>query len=295
MYEAGHPVTVVADNVTAPRFSSCYPAYGAAEYDFFSDGVTVHVSFKRVTPYGESRQHFSFGMIRKASNAWDGGEYFSGCCAASSSVDQWDYENVPKPTGQYGVILLSSNASVNRFNANNTDSDPCGKGQIRVVGIPDAYTPLTRTVKYAVLGDLLGRLNTTTNLPGVAGTSDDAVGSVAVLGGHSTPHHIVGRGNAPSVRPTLASQELCPNTWDNRAPGVGVDLLAFEPIDSSRWQLLGSVDGIRFLNNAYLDEGQVVNTDWKVFSLSTKLAANREVGEFGNTNSGNLGLAFKFQ
>jgi hypothetical protein len=295
MYEDGHPAVVVADNVTAPRFSSCYPTYGAAEYDFFSNGQQVHVSFKRVTPYGESRQHFSFGTIRKASAAWDGGEYFSGCCAPSSSSDQWDYENTPKPAGQYGNILLSSNGDTVRFSTGTTTSDPCGKGQIRVAGIPDANAPLTRTVKYCAIGDIFSRLNTGTELPGITGSSSDAVGSVAVLGGHTTPHHIVGRGTAPSVRPTLATQELCPNTWDNRSPGVGADLLAFEPINSNRWQLLGTVDGIRFLNVKYLSEGQVVNTDWKVYPVSTQAAANRGAGEFGNTNSGNLGIAYRFQ
>jgi len=297
LYDNGHPVGVVANNVTAPRFASCYPAYGASEYHFFSDGYVVHVAFKRVTPYGESWQHFSMGTIRKASASWTGGEYFSGCCAASPSALRWDYENNPKQTGQYGNIVLSSNGETDRYvDSSTSTSDPCGKGIIRVVGVPDAYTPLTRTVNYCALGDILGRVNSSTFLPNLLASDSDAVGSVSVLGGHSTPHHIIGRGaTEPNTRPTLASQELTPNTWDNRAPGIGVDLMCFEPINSSRWQLLGSVDGIRMVNVKYLSDADVVNTDWKVFPLATKFPAHPEVGEFGNTNSGNLGIAYRFQ
>lgn len=301
LYYDGHPndTGVIADNPTAPRFSSVYPSYGADLYHFFSDGYTVHVAFRRTTIYGTSWQHFSFGSISKASAAWEGGEYFSGCCAGPSNIDCWDY------SGDYGHaygvrsgLLLSSTTRANRYEIGAYETDCCAKGVVRVVGVPDAFHPTTRTVNYCALGDPLLGMSGLVVTPNTVGTTEDAVGSAAILGGVGAYQQIKGSTSLVATAqtfPTLAAQDLCPNTWDNRAPGIGVDVLSFDYLLTSRWQLLGSVLGVRFVNMAYLNEEAVVNTDWKVFPLSTSNPANREPGGQGNTCSGTLGVAYRFQ
>lgn len=271
-----------------PILASCHPAYGAVTYYFFSDGMEMRVCFKRSTPAGDSWQHFSFGKIRKASEEWEGGEYFSGNCAPHAGrAALWDY-NANAGSFCAGNHLVLSGSADDRF----TDgfygnSDPSGRGFIRVVGAQECFNTAPRVTNWCSLGEQL-------HLPAENGVdpANAACGAVSVLGGHSAGWHITSYG---SYVPSIVTQDISPNTWDGRAPGVGVDLLIYEWDPAKRWHLLGSADGIRFVNISLLSEAEVVNTDWMVFPLSTTAASHPVVGEFGIVGTGNLGIAYKFQ
>ena len=298
LFSSGHPNPITSNNPTAPRFASVYPTFGAETYHFFSDGFRVHVAFRRTTALGTSWQHFSFGTIRKASSAWDGGEYFSGCCAGPSTEAGWDYSQDPDETARQSTVVLSSPFRTPRFSGTALNVPDChAKGLIRVVGIADADPTFTatRTVNYCALGDILTSLNNSSSPPQPTTTSHDrdAVGSVAVLGGLSAYQQIVGNTSGSAAASPLNLLEIAPNTWDRRSPGIGVDLFAFDYGNSYRWQLLGSVDGIRFVNAEFIADEATVNTDWVVLPVSSNNAA--QVGALGHTNFGTFGIAYRKQ
>ncbi len=272
-----------------PALSSCYPAYGAVIYHFFSNGMEMRVCFKRSTPLGDAWQHFSFGKISKASTAWDGGEYFSGNCAPHSGRSTlWSYSSNASGFSVSNHLVLSATGLERVSDGFYNNGDPCGRGFIRVVGAQECFNTAPRPTNWCAIGE---QLQTPTEENGVDAGSP-ACGAVSILGGHSAGFGITSYG---SYLPSLVTQDLCPNTWDNRAPGVGVDLLVYEWDPAKRWHTLGVAEGIRFVNIAYLAEAEVVNTDWMVFPLSSIETPNIVAGEFARVNTGNLGIAYKFQ
>lgn len=284
-----------ADPQASPQFSSVYPAYGAFEYHFRTDGDRVHVSFIRDTSGGQAWQHFSFGGIEKG-DSWVGGEYFSGCCYgedsrvyAGSGSKCWDQTLSTGDYGGYNNHLLSSCQSGQRINPGQGYSfaDPYGKGMVRVVGAKTCLTPFPATV-WCILGD------TVSGVVG-GGVATDRVGSVGVLNAMSAGQAITGTTETSPTLPTRCLLELSANDWDNRSVGLAPDLFYYDYEVSLQWHYLGSVPGIRFVNSEFLSPGEVVNNDWHVFPVSTPNPPNLVAGENGFACSGDFGIAFKFQ
>lgn len=82
-----------------------------------------------------------------------------------------------------------------------------------------------------------------------------------------------------------------PNSWTPlRTPGLPIEYQLLRDADDGLFYDLLTIPGARFVNMQYLNPGDVINTDWKVFPLSIK----GDIGSAGNyACSGNYGIAYQ--
>lgn len=269
---------------TSSFMQRIWPTYGAVEADFFSDGDRVHVAFRRSVSTYTSYQHFSIGVIDKASTSWTGGEYMDGCSVNHSLVNGWDEVD---GTWHYTNRKVLSGSLRYQFNANNQDTEASymQPGILRVVGIKDISNVAQN---YAMLGfrpwdDTIAK----THFTGFAGV-------VGMLGGVTRGYTVNESVLTSATATRRAALMESPNSWNGRTAGFGVDLFAMDLYNTPKTSMyLGSVPGIRFIRIDGLSDRQLINNEWMVFPIWSRGAAHVSADETGYPTSGNFGIAYK--
>jgi len=261
-----------------------FPTYGSVEADFFSDGTRIHVVMRRSVNSHASYNHFSFGVIDKASTTWSGGEYISGGCVTdlSSDVSRIGFSD---PYCLNTNRLCLSGGPTQVYNSGTTGGARFANSVIRVAGVKDSANVTQNHCQMSHKLGAVAKISSSNAAALAAITSGGSVGWGMTLGSSSTSPYSSNRRGAIKESP---------NSWNGRAAGLGVDIFYLDLYNTpNNAQLLGSVPGLRYLNITGLTDRQVINNEWMVFPVWNRVAPTASWDENIHADSGYLGIAYK--
>lgn len=176
--------------------------------------------------------HLNFGTLSKV-GSWTGGEYFTG-----TFQDTEVYYVNGTPNSSYHCFSFQQANGIRN--------------------VPSRRSPIIRCVynsKNFAHIDSSGDGTVSTGFNSVLSVGGIAVSNVATQGGASL-----------HVMPEFSPNHYAPF----RTAGAPVELQLLRNADDNLHYDLGTVEGIRYVNIAALESGEVINTDWIVFPLSIK-------------------------
>jgi hypothetical protein len=222
-------------------------------YRFFEVDDSVHVALQRNNGGVISYNHFSFGKIQKV-GSWTGGEYFAN---SYQEVSNSTHQNNESST-YHGRLFNNKDGAV----TSGTGTQPTTRasyGVIRCTYNSKDYANIGRDYNSTETG----MNETIVNDCFTRGRSDDINFSI--------------------------HDDYAPSIWSSTALGTAPIISLWDSVTTNKYQELGYVTGLRFLNIESIDADDLVHTDWRAYPLSYK----GSTGAPGLAASGNYGIAFQ--